>query len=94
MQIPSVSLFFRKRQPAAASITECGHFLANVHIESSSNVERSLLRGKRDRDFGSVCHYLNMTKKELILSERKNPHEHLGKEAGRALQGESTAQKR
>ena len=54
--------------------------------ESFSNVERSLLRGKRDRVFGSAS--LPQHDKERILFERKNLHEYLGKEAERALQGE------
>ena len=36
---------------------------------------------------------LSQHEKERILSERKNLHEYLEKEAGRALQGECTAQK-
>ena len=60
--------------------------------ESSSNVQRSLLRRKRDREYGSVS--LSQHEKERILSERKTLHEHFEKEGERALQGESTAQKR
>ena len=60
--------------------------------ESSSNVERSLMRGKRDRDFGSVSS--SQHDWERILSERKKLHEYLEKEAERGLQGECTAQRR
>ena len=45
--------------------------------ESSSNVERSLLKGRRDRDFVSVS--LSQHDRERILSERRNIHEHLEK---------------
>ena len=48
-----------------------------------------MLRGKKDRDFGCVSQH----DKERMLSERKNLHEYLEKEAERALQDECTAQR-
>ena len=50
--------------------------------ESCPSVERSLLRGKRDRVFGSVSS--SQHEQERILSEKKNLHEYLQKEAERA----------
>ena len=90
-----------KRQPTAASsslinlwqtsnVAVCGK-LQGGH-ESSSHVERSLLRGESHREFGSAS--LSQHDWERILSKRKNLHEYLEKEAARALQGECTVQRR
>ena len=52
--------------------------------ESSSSVEGTLSRGKRDRDLERVH----------ILSERRNLHAYLEKKAELAFQGDCAAQKR
>ena len=49
-----------------------------------SDVELSLLNGKRDCEFGSV----SSQEHERFLSERQNLHDYLETEARRALQGE------
>ena len=77
MKIPSVSPCFSQRQLAAPSIVMCVRSLASIQFgklrelkrsaESSSNVERSLLRGRRYREFGSVS--LSQHENERILSE-------------------------
>ena len=48
------------------------------------------LNGKRDREFGSV----SSREQEKFLSERKDLHDYLEIESWRALQGESTAQRK
>ena len=79
-----VSVFFQQaaascsqQQPASSSVINlwqtynvgsCGQLQRGD--ESSSNVERALLKGKRDRDFGSVS--LSQHDRERILSEKKN----------------------
>ena len=80
MQTPSVSLSFSKQQQVAASCSQHHHVVnlwqtSNVgsfgKLErgdaSSSNVERSLLKGKRDREFGSVSSSQH--------EQGENPHE-------------------
>ena len=52
--------------------------------ESFPNVERSLLKGKRDRDLETV----------QTLSVRRNLHTYLEKKAALAFQGECAAQTR
>ena len=54
-------------------------------------LNRSLLRGKKDRE-SEVWHYLNH-ETERILFERNILHEYLEKQAEWALQGERAAQK-
>ena len=56
-------------------------------VESPSNVERPLWKGKRNRALESV--QLPQMKRDKILSEHKSLHE---KEAERAYQGEFAAQ--
>ena len=65
-----------QQQPASSSLanfwqtSDVGSFgKLKRGDESSSHVERSLLRGKRDREFGSVS--LSQHEKKRILSERK-----------------------
>ena len=80
MLTPSVSL-------AVASIFKRGKSLARHWFKEfgetrqrcSVIVERSLSKGKRDREFESV--QPSQREKQKILSERKNLHEHLDKEA-------------
>ena len=55
-----------------------------------SNVERCLLKGKRDRELGCV----SPSEQERFLSERQNLHNYFQREAQRALQGECVAQRR
>ena len=61
-------------------------------VESFSNVERSLSKGKRNRELESA--QLSQMDKEKILSEKKRLHEFFEKEAERALQGQFAAQTR
>ena len=52
-------------------------------VESFPSVERSLSRGKRDRDFESV--QTSQKETEKILSGRRNLNEYLKKEAQRVF---------
>ena len=76
-----------QQQPASSSVVNLWQTSMKLKRcgESSSNVERSLLRGKTIFNSG-VCHHLNM--KKIILSERKNLHGSREKKAERTLQGE------
>ena len=92
-----------QQQPASPCVKHersCGklqHFVRD-HVERScgelrsdcSDVQKSLLNGKRGRDVGSV----SSQEQENFLSERQNLHDYLEREAGRALQGESIAQRK
>ena len=55
-----------------------------------SNVEKALLNGKRDREVDSV----SSQEQERFLYERQNIHDYLEREARRAHQGESIAQRK
>ena len=57
------------------SIDSGSSWIKKQGIESFSSVEKSLLRGKRDRESGIVCHCLNMNKKDFCLKD-KNLHEY------------------
>ena len=52
-----------------------------------SDVEKSLLNGKCNGEFGSA----SSQEKERFFSERQNLHDNLERKTGRALQGECTA---
>ena len=52
-------------------------------VESFSSVERSLSKGKRDREFESL--QLSQMDKEKILSAQRSLHEYLEKKAERAF---------
>ena len=50
----------------------------NCNEVVTQNVEKSLLKGKRDREFGSV----SSSEQETFLSERRNLHDYLEKKLG------------
>ena len=103
VQIPSVSVFRGKQQQAEASIIKCDKSSAKLRWWKlregatrwwySSEVERSLLRRKRDRDLESVS-LSQHDREKILLFEWKNLHGYLEQEAARALQVECTAQRR
>ena len=76
------------QQPASLYVVHersCG----KLQRSDCSDVEKSLLNGKRDRECGCV----SSQEQERFLSERENLHDFLESEARRALQGESIAQR-
>ena len=91
------------RQQAAASRSKCGKSLARHRfkefretcarcVEPFPSVEKSLSKGKRDRDFESV--QLSLKEKGKIPSERRSLHEYFDKKAECVFQGEFAAQTR
>ena len=64
--------------------------LMGVAGQLQRNVEKSVLKGKRDGNLGSVTN----SERERFLSERQNLHDYLEREARRALQGECISQRR
>ena len=76
-----------------SNVGSCGKLQRCAHVVRScwklqrsdcSDVENSVLSGKRDREFGSM----SSQEQETFLSERQNLHDYLERETWRALQGE------
>ena len=67
-------------------VRSCG----KLQQSDCSDVEKSMLKGKRDLEFGSV----SSQEQEKFLSGGQNLHDYLSRETRRALQGECMAQRK
>ena len=80
-----------QQQLASSNVMHDGRSCGKLLQSDCSDVEKSLLNGKRNREFGSV----SSQEQERFLSHRQNLHDdYLEREARRALQGEGIAQRR
>ena len=67
-------------------VRSCG----KLQQSGGSDVEKTMLKGKRDGEFGSVL----SQEQERFLSERQHLHDNLERKTRRALQGECMAQRK
>ena len=89
-----INLWQTSKVGSCGKLKRCAHVVwkwEKLQRSDCSDVQKSLLNGKRDREFGSV----SSQQQERFLSERKNLLDYLEREAWRgSLQGECFAQRK